>query len=337
MHSLQPFIERLGTVTPEGDVIHKQWMIGPLWKIGGVYTVIGVFHRSGQGLTVQQLQDDIPGFFKLLCKSQHQRPRACCEYRAIAIYSADGFDQAVIDWVHDRRPGYKRHMFHEAVLYDRVRNCAEVRVRRGLFANAHDPVLDGVLPAAVEALAKQEGHAKVEQVNSHSLVRQPGDPMIYGFQCTYEGSGAIYDTNNQALLQFTGQEGRRERYPYGFFRLPDFVVYDPDKRERFRVKRVRRLPTARFVMTENGQPICTIGQRSILLNRYRLDFTSSEKWTFHMPLFTIYFKGWSQTGDKVFVRLETHNTWFLQIDEGRDSPQLLAALAFIHRERLRCV
>ena len=56
-----------------------------------------------------------------------------------------------------------------------------------------------------------------------------------------------------------------------------------------------------------------------------------------MPLFTVYFKGWSETGGKVFVRVETHNTWFLQIDEGRDSPQLLAALAFIHRERLRCV
>ncbi len=56
-----------------------------------------------------------------------------------------------------------------------------------------------------------------------------------------------------------------------------------------------------------------------------------------MPLFTVYFKGWNVRGDKVLVRLETHNTWLLQIDDRRDSPQLLAALAFIHREHLRCV
>jgi len=228
-------------------------------------------------------------------------------------------------------------MLYEAVLYDRVRNTAEVREKEQ-FGDTHDLVLKGVLPAAVESLARNEGHATVERVNSRSRVNQPGDPMKYGFQCTYEGSGAIYEADKkEPLWQFAGQEGRRERYPYGFFRLPDFVVYDPDKRERFRCKRVRRLPRARFVMTENGQPICTISQRSILLNRYRLDFASGERWTFHMPMFTIYFKGWSETGGKVFVRIETHNTWFLQIDEGRDSPQLLAALAFIHRERLRCV
>ena len=331
LYSLQPFIERLGTVPPEGDIFHEQRIL-PCVRM-----IIGVFHRSGQCLTVQQLQDDIPGFFELLGKNQKQRPRGLCEYHAIAIYTADGFDQTVIDWAHDLETQYRRRrMFYEVVLYDRVRNAAEVRERQK-FGDAYDQVFKGVLPAAVESLAKHEGQTTVEWVNSRSRVHQPGEPMIYGFHCTYEGSGAIYGTTNQALWQFTGQEGHCERNPpYGVFRLPDFVVYDADKRERFRVKRVRRLPMARFVMIENGQPICTISQRSVLLNRYRLDFASGEKWTFHMPLFTVYFKGQSDTGGKVFVRVETHNTWFMQIDEGQDSPQLLAALAFIHRERLRC-
>lgn len=330
MYSFQPFIERLGTVPPEGDIFHEQRLFL------GVQLAIGVFHRSGQGLTVQQLQDDIPRFFELLRENQGQK-RGLREYRAIAIYSADGFDPSVIEWVHGHGTKYNRHMFYEVVLYDRMCNAAEVRERRKI-GDTHDPVLQEVLPAAVEALARREGHAQVERINSHSLVHQSGEPMIYGFQCTYDGNGAIYQFGKkEPLWRFNGQEGRRVRYPYGLFRLPDFVVYDSEKRERFRVKRVRRLPMARFIMTEDGQPICTISQRSFLLNRYRLDFTSGEKWTFSMPLFTIRFKGWSEAGDKVFVRLETHNSWLLQIDEGRDSPQLMAALAFIHRERLRCV
>jgi hypothetical protein len=331
LFTLDSFIERLGTVAPEGDIFHEQRIL-PFVRM-----VIGVFHRSGQGLTVQQIQDDLPGFFELLRNSQKQRPRGLREYHAVAVYTADGFDQTVIDWVHDHGPRYGRHTLYEVVLYDRIRNAAETREKR-VLGDTHDPVLNGVLPTAVESLARREGHAKVEQVNSNSMVRQPGDPALYGFCCTYEGSGAIYEAGNmEPLWRFTGQEGRRERYPYGFFHLPDFVVYDPDKRERFRFKRVRRLPMARFIMIEDGRPICTISQRSPLLNRYRLDFTSGERWSFHMPPFTIYFKGWSATGGKVFVRLDAHNTWHLQIDEGHDSPQLLAALAFIHRERLRCV
>ena len=54
---------------------------------------------------------------------------------------------------------------------------------------------------------------------------------------------------------------------YGLFRLADFVVYDTAGEELFRVKRERRLPMARFVVVESGSPVCTIRQRSILLNR----------------------------------------------------------------------
>ena len=228
LFSLDSFIERLNTVPPEGDIFHEQRILP------GIRMIIGVFHRSGQGLTVQQLQNDIPGLFERLRDSQRQSPRGLREYHAVAIYTADGFDQTVMDWVHGHGTKYGRHMFYEVVLYDRVRNTAEVREKEH-FGDTHDQVLKGVLPAAVESLARHEGHATVERVNSRSRLNQPGDPMNYGFQCTYEGSGAIYEAGKkEPLWRFAGQEGRRERYPYGFFRLPDFVVYDPDKRERFR-------------------------------------------------------------------------------------------------------
>jgi hypothetical protein len=54
-----------------------------------------------------------------------------------------------------------------------------------------------------------------------------------------------------------------------------------------------------------------------------------------MPLFTVSFEGWSEAGEKIRVRIRTHNIWYVLIDTNVDSPQLAAALAFIHRERLR--
>jgi hypothetical protein len=53
-------------------------------------------------------------------------------------------------------------------------------------------------------------------------------------------------------------------------------------------------------------------------------------------LFTVYFRGWSETGEAIRARLWTHNVWYVAVDIKADSPQLMAALAFIHRERLRC-
>jgi len=117
--------------------------------------------------------------------------------------------------------------------------------------------------------------------------------------------------------------------------LPDFVVCDKADRELFRLKLERKWSLAQFVMVENGLPICTIKQRSILRNKFTLDFANGQKWAFRMPLFTANFAGLSETGDRIHVRVRTHNIWYVLIDPKVDNPQLVAALAFIHRERLR--
>ena len=167
---------------------------------------------------------------------------------------------------------------------------------------------------------------------------QPGDPVDYFFHCSYSGFGEIGDSTGKVLWRVAGQaEKNRRRYPYGWLRLPDFMVCDTAGRELFRIKRIRRLPPARFVMTENGRPVCTIRQQRVLLNRYALAFDGGEMWTFHLPLFSVFFTGATPNGGQILVRLWSHNTWQVRISAGNDSPRLLAALAFIHRERLRCV
>jgi hypothetical protein len=165
----------------------------------------------------------------------------------------------------------------------------------------------------------------------------PSERGKYCFECSYEGNGEIYDSNGEILWHARTLHRRRFLpYPFGFFRLPDFVVYDQANLELFRVKRERKWPRARFLMVGNGAPICTIRQRSVLLNKYTLEFADGQHWTFRMPLFTVDFGGSSQAGETIRVRLWSHNVWYVFIEPTADRPQLAAALAFIHRERLRC-
>jgi hypothetical protein len=156
----------------------------------------------------------------------------------------------------------------------------------------------------------------------------------YCFRCSYEGTGEIYDSNGGILWCFKTLH-KRPHYPYGLFRLPDFVVYDKAEKEIFRIKLERKWALAQFAMLENGSPVCIINQRSILRNKFTLNFSNGQKWVFKMPLFTVSFGGWSEEGEKIRVRIRTHNIWYVLIDTNVDSPQLAAALAFIHRERLR--
>jgi hypothetical protein len=156
----------------------------------------------------------------------------------------------------------------------------------------------------------------------------------YCFRCSYEGIGEIYDSNGGILWRFKTLH-KRPHYPYGLFRLPDFVVYDIAENEIFRIKLERKWALAQFAMLENGSTVCIINQRSILRNKFTLNFRNGQKWVFKMPLFTVSFGGWSEAGEKIRVRIRTHNIWYVLIDTNVDSPQLAVALAFIHRERLR--
>lgn len=151
----------------------------------------------------------------------------------------------------------------------------------------------------------------------------------YCFRCSYEGIGEIYDSNGGILWRFKTLH-KRPHYPYGFFRLPDFVVHDKADNELVRIKLEQKWVLARFVVIENGLSICTIKLRSILRNKYSLNFANGQRWIFRLPLFTVNFGGLSEMGEKIRVRVQTHNIWYVQIDANIDSPQLVAALAFIH-------
>ena len=162
----------------------------------------------------------------------------------------------------------------------------------------------------------------------------PVEAGKYCFRCSYEGIGEIYDSNGGILWRFKTLH-KRLHYPYGLFRLPDFVVCDKAEKEIFRIKLERKWALAQFAMLENGLPVCAINQRSFLRNKFILNFANGQKWVFRMPLFSVSFGGYSVTGEKIRVRVATHNIWYVLIDPKADSAKLAVALAFIHRERLR--
>ena len=156
----------------------------------------------------------------------------------------------------------------------------------------------------------------------------------YCIHCAYEGKGEIYNSIGQVVWRFKTLH-RRPHYPYGIFRLPDFVVLDPAEKEVFRIKLERRWSLGQFALNENGRRIGTLRQRSFLRNKFTLHFASGQQWVFRLPLFSVRFGGVSGTGENIRMRVQGHKVWWVIMDPAMDTPPLVAAVAFIHREHLR--
>lgn len=160
----------------------------------------------------------------------------------------------------------------------------------------------------------------------------------YCSQCTFDGNGEIYNRDSKILWRFkTQHRHNRALFSCAVFQfLPDFAFYDVVGQKLLEIKCEQRYPLTRFVMLVNGMTVCTIRQQSILLkNKYTLEFNSGLKWNFHMPLFSVFYKGISETGAEIRVRLLRHDTWHVQIAPSLNNLHLIAGLALIHRERQR--
>lgn len=115
-------------------------------------------------------------------------------------------------------------------------------------------------------------------------------------------------------------------------RKPDLVFCDSAGGEVLRIQRRVRFP-ARFEVIEDGDVTGLIRLRSPLRNSYRIEIGTDAGWTFRMPLFSITFHGRSDVGEEVWVRVwPGKRQWNILLQPGSNSPVLLAALSFIHRE-----
>ncbi len=157
----------------------------------------------------------------------------------------------------------------------------------------------------------------------------------YATCCTYYGDGDIYSfEEGRVEFRFRNQP-QPKRLMYGLVRLPEFVVYDPDGKEIVRIRRTRRFPRATFEMRDGKELRATIVRRHPLFSSYDIRLAGGPDWRFKLPLFAIDYFGESSIGGRLLARLDTHYQWFMVVDTSHDSPNLIHALAFIHRERIR--
>jgi hypothetical protein len=165
------------------------------------------------------------------------------------------------------------------------------------------------------------------------------DGKAYSFDSSWEGDGQIRDEENKPLWRYNSIGGNIFRSQvYGFFWLPPFAVYDLEGHELLVFKRTRRFPFSVFQVKEGNRTIGAIRKQSLLSllsTKYVLEFEGGLRCTFYMPRGTVWFHGKTETGGRILVNLRQHRVWVVFLDSSIDKFWLVAALAFIHRERLR--
>jgi hypothetical protein len=91
-------------------------------------------------------------------------------------------------------------------------------------------------------------------------------------------------------------------------------------------------------MRQNGELVWVFSVRSIVRNRHALELANGDSWTFDTPFFW-----WQNLTGTAFgaprllggLFVPTKRVWAMWIDPGRDTFDLLAAVAFMHRQYWR--
>lgn len=90
---------------------------------------------------------------------------------------------------------------------------------------------------------------------------------VYAFHFDWNGNGEIYRYPREERLLLLQTLGGSPN----LLRSPPLAILDLDGRELFTMRREKRPPLSRFVVTEYGSPVCSIGLRSILRTSYTLE------------------------------------------------------------------
>jgi hypothetical protein len=115
---------------------------------------------------------------------------------------------------------------------------------------------------------------------------------------------------------------------------PRVRVLDAEGREQGLIRPEGLVPGVRYAMRRSGELLWTLSVRSIVRKRHALELAHGDSWTIDTPFF------WWQhlTGTALGVpRLigglgPVGWVWTMWIEPGRDTFELLAAIAFLHRQ-----
>jgi uncharacterized protein YxjI len=157
----------------------------------------------------------------------------------------------------------------------------------------------------------------------------------YRFCSTWDGDGEIYNQENKIIWRFKMTGLKQHPAEVGIVPPPSFALNDADGKELVTISREKRLPLARYVVTENGSRCCTIWQRSIWFTKYEFEFDNKLHWKFYMPMFSVSGKVISETGAVIRVQARTRREWYVRFDAEIESTPMIAALTFVVRNKLQ--
>jgi hypothetical protein len=109
----------------------------------------------------------------------------------------------------------------------------------------------------------------------------------------------------------------------------EWVFSQEGKYPLFAVHRVRRFPCLRYAITRDGREVGTVSGLNLLRTRYYLKFATGPGWVLFTPMYSVFYYGISDDAGAVAVRQRRHNTWGVRFGPDLDSPELIAALAFV--------
>jgi hypothetical protein len=111
-------------------------------------------------------------------------------------------------------------------------------------------------------------------------------------------------------------------------------VLDADKREQGIIRSEGIVPGVKYVMRRNGDPVWVLSVRSIVRKRHTLEPVAGEMWIFHTPFFWWqHLSGIVGGAPKLLGRVGSRKRfWLMWIEPGRDTRDLLAGVAFMHRK-----
>lgn len=115
---------------------------------------------------------------------------------------------------------------------------------------------------------------------------------------------------------------------------PRVRVLDADGHEQGLIRPEGLVPGVRYVMHRDGQLVWTLSVRSIVRKHHVLELTHGDSWTIDTPFFWWqHLTGTTLGAPRLFGGIGPHwSIWIMRIEPGRDTSDLLAAVAFLHRQ-----
>ena len=153
------------SVNIDKPVYHEQWY-------AGTYLHMGVFPLRVKNLCVDQIKEERQKQYELIKHNRIKRIHyflGISGYYLIPIYISFGFDDDVIDWVHNRPKKYKTSIWHEAVLYSTANNSAEMNMKWGNYGSAYRPILSVFIDRFLHEIAVTRGYGQLEKFCGETL------------------------------------------------------------------------------------------------------------------------------------------------------------------------